>query len=72
MTGRYVALATDYDGTLARHGPVEVAAIAALRRARSAGLARILVSGRELEGLQHAFDELVLFDMTVLENGALL
>src|SRR5262249_22245221 len=72
MTDRYLAIATDYDGTLARHGRVDAATIDALRRARGAGITLILVSGRELESLRDTFEEIALFDMMVLENGAML
>lgn len=68
----YLALATDYDGTIAHDGIVDADTLAALRRAREAGLKLILVSGRELEDLFATFDHLDLFDRAVLENGALL
>src|SRR5205823_7782716 len=69
---RYLALATDYDGTLAHHGRVGPDALAALERLRATGRRLVLVSGRELEDLQSTFDHLALFDRAVLENGALL
>jgi HAD superfamily hydrolase (TIGR01484 family) len=69
---RYLALATDYDGTLARDGTVAKATLEALRRLKDSGRYLILVSGRELEDLKGAFSELKLFDAAVLENGALL
>jgi hydroxymethylpyrimidine pyrophosphatase-like HAD family hydrolase len=68
----YVALATDYDGTIATHGKVDPDTIDALRRLRDAGRKVILVSGREIESLQRTFDRFDLFDLMVLENGALL
>lgn len=69
---RYRVLATDYDGTLAEHGRVTAATVAALERWRAAGGRGILVSGRQLEDLQSVFPRLDLFDWAVLENGALL
>ncbi len=44
----YRALATDFDGTIAHDGVVDDATIAALERARAAGLCLLLVTGREL------------------------
>ncbi|MEX2027570.1 MAG: HAD family hydrolase, partial [Pirellulaceae bacterium] len=69
---RYVALATDYDGTLAHHGRVSEPTLDALRRARASGRKLIMVTGRELPDLQFAFPHLELFDLVVAENGALL
>ena len=65
-------LATDYDGTIARHGTVEPDTLAALRRLRDAGCNLILVTGRELPQLKHVFPDLDLCHMVVAENGALL
>ncbi|MBE9211757.1 HAD-IIB family hydrolase [Plectonema cf. radiosum LEGE 06105] len=48
---RYLALATDYDGTLATHGHVNDETIAALKRLRSSGRKLILITGRELNDL---------------------
>jgi HAD superfamily hydrolase (TIGR01484 family) len=67
-----VALATDYDGTLARQGRVDAATIEALREVRHSGRKVILVTGRDLPDLQSTFSELELFDLVVAENGALL
>src|SRR3954454_15408142 len=69
---RYLALATDYDGTIAHDGIVDADTLAALRRVRESGRKLILVSGRELESLFATFDHVGLFDLAVLENGALL
>jgi hydroxymethylpyrimidine pyrophosphatase-like HAD family hydrolase len=67
---RFHALATDYDGTIAHHGAVDDATLAALERARKSGRKIILVSGRELPDLQTVFSRFDLFDLAVLENGA--
>lgn len=69
---RYIALATDYDGTLAHHGSVSPAALAALRRFGSAGRKLILVTGRELDDLLGVFPQIEVFDRVVAENGGLL
>jgi HAD superfamily hydrolase (TIGR01484 family) len=69
---RYLALACDYDGTLAHHGRVDEPTLDALKRLRASGRELILVSGRELEDLQATFSHLELFHWAVLENGALL
>jgi HAD superfamily hydrolase (TIGR01484 family) len=69
---RYLALACDYDGTLAHDGKVDEPAHDALKRLRASGRELVLVSGRELEDLQSTFAHLDLFAWAVLENGALL
>jgi HAD superfamily hydrolase (TIGR01484 family) len=66
------ALATDYDGTLAAHGAVADTTVAALRRLKATGRKLVMVSGRELPDLQRVFGHIDLFDILVLENGALL
>lgn len=68
----YLALATDYDCTLATDGRVEKATIKALRNFRQSGRKLILVTGRELSDLIRSFPEHDLFDRIVAENGALL
>ena len=68
----FVALATDYDGTLAEDGKVSSSTIEALRSLRQSGRKLILVTGRELPDLQRVFPEIELFDLVVAENGALL
>lgn len=65
-------LATDYDGTIAHHGKVDDATLAALQRVRDAGMKLVLVSGRERESLARTFDHFEIFDLMVLENGATL
>ncbi|MBV9087447.1 MAG: HAD-IIB family hydrolase [Acidobacteriaceae bacterium] len=69
---RYIALATDYDGTLAESGKVHPDAVAALEKLRKSGRRLLLVSGRELHDLRSVFERLDLFDRVVVENGALL
>lgn len=69
---RYLALATDYDGTLAKDGQVDRTTLAALERLRDSGRRLILVTGRQLEDLLQVFPHVNLFDRIVAENGALL
>jgi len=69
---RYLALATDYDGTLAEQGTVRPETVAAVERLRKSGRRVVLVTGRELRDLQTVFDRFDLFDLVVAENGALL
>jgi HAD superfamily hydrolase (TIGR01484 family) len=69
---RYLALACDYDGTLARHGRVDGTTLAALDRLLASGRQLLLVTGRELEDLRRVFDHLDRFAYVVAENGALL
>jgi hydroxymethylpyrimidine pyrophosphatase-like HAD family hydrolase len=68
----FVALASDYDGTLAEDGKVAPATLDALERLKAFGKRRILVTGRELPSLRQAFGELDLFDVVVAENGAVI
>jgi HAD superfamily hydrolase (TIGR01484 family) len=69
---RYLALASDYDGTLAHDGVVDSETIAGLERLKQSGRKLILVTGRELPQLQEVFPRLDLCDRVVAENGALL
>jgi HAD superfamily hydrolase (TIGR01484 family) len=69
---RYLALAADYDGTLAHHGKVAPSTVAALRRLKESGRKLLMVTGRELPDLFANFDFPELFDRIVAENGAVL
>ncbi|BCG88328.1 phosphoglycolate phosphatase [Mesorhizobium sp. 113-3-9] len=68
----FIALATDYDGTLAHDGIVTKKTIAALERFKKSGRKLILVTGRELPDLKRVFPEVGLFDKVVAENGAMI
>jgi hydroxymethylpyrimidine pyrophosphatase-like HAD family hydrolase len=68
----YLALACDYDGTLAKDGIVSPQTIEALERLRASGCKLLLVTGRFLDDLQQVFPRLDLFTCVVAENGALL
>jgi hydroxymethylpyrimidine pyrophosphatase-like HAD family hydrolase/GTPase SAR1 family protein len=69
---RYIALATDYDGTLADHGAVDAPTLTQLAHLRESGRRLIMVTGRELDDLLRVFPHANLFDLIVAENGALL
>jgi len=69
---QYLALATDYDGTLALNGHVSKITLRALDRLRQSGRKLILVTGRPLPDLREAFPQIKLCDAVVVENGALL
>jgi hypothetical protein len=65
------ALAVDYDGTVARNGRLPAPTAQALSRARAAGCAVLLVTGRILDDLRQVCPEAdELFDVIVAENGA--
>jgi HAD superfamily hydrolase (TIGR01484 family) len=68
----FLALAADYDGTIADHGFVNAATCEALKRFKGTGRRLILVTGREIADLTHAFAELKIFDLVVAENGAVI
>jgi len=69
---KYLALATDYDGTLATDGKVEATTLAALHRWKATGRKLILITGRRLDDFLNVFDHIALFDLAVVENGAVL
>lgn len=67
-----LALACDYDETLALDGHVDAATVEALTRLKKSGVKLILVTGRQLSELLSVCPEIRLFDRVVAENGALL
>jgi HAD superfamily hydrolase (TIGR01484 family) len=69
---RYLALAADYDGTLAHRCKVGPSTIEALKRLKESGRKLLMVTGRELDDLFNTFEHPELFDRIVAENGALL
>ena len=69
---RYLALACDYDGTLALDGRVDERTLAALRRLRESGRRLLLVTGRQVDDLLDTFPHVDLFEQVVAENGAVL
>ena len=68
----FVALATDYDGTIAEDGVVAEATLEALRELKQSGRKLLLVTGRQLPDLKKVLPEIALFDLVVAENGGLL
>jgi HAD superfamily hydrolase (TIGR01484 family) len=68
----YLALATDYDGTLATDGKVDRATLNALEQWKAAGRKSILITGRRLDDFHTVFSRFDLFDLVIAENGALL
>jgi HAD superfamily hydrolase (TIGR01484 family) len=69
---RYHALASDYDGTLARHGQLDDPTRQALVRFRESGRRLLMVTGRELDDLLRVCPDLSPFDAVVAENGAVI
>lgn len=69
---RYLALACDYDGTVASEGRVAEETCAALERLVASGRKLLLVTGRELEDLLPIFPRVDLCEWVVAENGAVL
>ena len=67
-----LALACDYDETLASQGKVAPPAWQALLQLKESGGKIILVTGRQLGDLLEVCPETRLFDFIVAENGALL
>lgn len=68
----FLALATDFDGTIAHDGVVAAATCTALEELKASGRRLILVTGRELPELLRIFPQAAMFDRVVAENGALL
>jgi hydroxymethylpyrimidine pyrophosphatase-like HAD family hydrolase len=69
---RYVAIATDYDNTLAVHGHVQPGTVAALNSLIQSGRKVILVTGRLLPDIVAVFPEIGLCERVVADNGAVL
>jgi len=67
---RYLALAVDYDGTIAGAGTVSEPTLDALRDVAASGRKLVLVTGRELGDLVSIFPGITIFDRVVAENGA--
>jgi len=69
---KFVALALDYDGTIAVDGVFDPAVREAVAEARRRGIVVILVTGRQLPDLHRVAGDLTCFDVIVGENGAVL
>ncbi|CAD5951075.1 Phosphoglycolate phosphatase [Planktothrix tepida] len=68
----YLALATDFDGTLATDGMVEESTLNALERWQQSGRKLILITGRQLDNLIAHIPVINVFDWVIAENGAVL
>ena len=67
-----VALASDYDGTLAENGRISDHTVQFLQKFKRSGRKLFLVTGRVLRDLESVFSRFDLFDCIVAENGAVL
>jgi hydroxymethylpyrimidine pyrophosphatase-like HAD family hydrolase/energy-coupling factor transporter ATP-binding protein EcfA2 len=67
-----MAVATDYDGTIAKDGRVPQHTITAIKNLIASGRKLILVTGRMLPDLLWMFPEAVLCSRIIAENGAVL
>ena len=63
-------IACDFDGTGATNGHPAPELYAALGAARAQGIVSLLVTGRVLEEVQRACEDLLPFDAVIAENGA--
>jgi hydroxymethylpyrimidine pyrophosphatase-like HAD family hydrolase len=69
---RFRVLACDYDRTVALKGVLVESSRRALREVAASGRTLVVVTGRTLEELLDVFDDIDLFNLLVLENGAVL
>ncbi len=69
---KYLALATDFDGTLATDGIVEESTSKSLELWRESGRKLILITGRPLDNLIDHVSIILMFDWVIAENGAVL
>lgn len=69
---RYIAVATDYDNTLAADGRVSPEGVAALERTLQSGRKVILVTGRLITDILKIFPEVGMCDRVVANNGGVL
>lgn len=67
-----LALASDYDATLAFEGKIAASTREALSRLKASGRKLLLVTGRDLDDLLAILPGIELFDCAVAENGAVL
>ena len=67
-----LALASDYDGTIADDGVTSESTKAALALLKTSGRKLVMVTGRPINELMEVFDRLDLFDIVVAENGGFL
>jgi HAD superfamily hydrolase (TIGR01484 family) len=67
-----LALAADFDGTIAQNGSVSPETVQALYELKKTGRKLLLVTGRGLVDVKHTCPELSVFDRVVVENGAVI
>jgi hydroxymethylpyrimidine pyrophosphatase-like HAD family hydrolase len=67
-----LALACDYDETLAANGQIEPRTGRALARLKESGCKLVLVTGRQLDDLLQVCPDCNLFDIVIAENGAVM
>ena len=67
-----LALASDYDATLAFEGKIAASTREALSRFKASGRKLLLVTGRDLNDLLAILPDIELFDCAVAENGAVI
>lgn len=72
VMSKWRALATDFDGTVAREGVMTEETYQALTRLKASGTTVLLVTGRELGDFASLKVDLSVFDLIVAENGAIL
>lgn len=72
VTMRFRVLACDYDGTIASQGILAPETVESLHQLRESGRRAVLVTGRILDELLDICDDLDVFNLAVLENGALI
>lgn len=69
---KFLALALDYDGTIAADGVLDQAVRESIAYVRSKGIVVLLVTGRILSELRQVAGDLHFVDAIVAENGAAL
>src|ERR1700728_1052154 len=69
---KFLAIALDYDGTIASHDIVDAKVREAIAGLRAKGIVVLIVTGRILEDLRRVAGDLHFVDGVVAENGAVL
>lgn len=69
---KFLALALDFDGTIAQNDMLECSARSAIARMRARGITVILVTGRRLDQLSEITGSLHFVDAAVAQNGAVI
>jgi hydroxymethylpyrimidine pyrophosphatase-like HAD family hydrolase len=69
---KLLALALDYDGTIAHHDVLDPGVLSALAEIRSKGVLVIVVTGRTVDALRTVAGNLHFADCVIAENGAVI